>query len=329
MMQKTISNNNLIQQSISEPNFKVKMKTYTKILVRDIKRDKYLYMILIPFIIWFLLFKYKPMYGLQIAFKDFSLFQGIEASPWVGLEYFREFIGSEYFGRVFKNTIILNIYNLLICFPAPIILAILLNEVKNSKFKKSVQTLTYLPHFVSIVVVAGLVTTLLSPGNGLINVLLEKIGMDKIYFLTKPEYFRGIYTGMDLWKSTGFGSIVFIAAIAGIDQAMYEAANIDGANKWQQIKNITIPSIMPTIVVMLIMKIGNMLVVGYEAIILLYQPATYQTADVISTYVYRSGLLDGRYDFATAVGLFNSVIAVILVLSANKISKKVTETSLW
>lgn len=328
-MKSVLTINDLEERGVGKNKVTKKIMNYVKELAKDIKRDKYLYMLMIPFLLWFVLFKYKPMYGLQIAFKDFNLFKGISGSEWVGLEYFREFIGSEYFIRVFKNTIVINIYSLLICFPAPIILAILMNEVKNSKFRKVVQTLTYLPHFVSIVVVAGIVTTFLAPGNGLINILLEKIGLDKIYFLIKPEYFRGIFTGMNLWKETGFASIVFIASIAGIDQEMYEAAKIDGANKWKQIRNVTIPGIMPTIAVMLIMKIGNLLTVGYESIILLYQPATYKTADVISTYVYRSGLLEGRYDFATAVGLFNGVIALILVMSANKISKKLTETSLW
>lgn len=303
--------------------------TWKNKLMSDIARDKYLYLLLIPFILWYIVFQYKPMAGLQIAFKDFSLFKGISDSPWSGLNHFKEFLSSEYFIRVFKNTIIINLYSLVICFPAPIILAILISELRNGAFKKITQTLTYLPHFVSIVVVAGIVTNFLAPNNGLINILLEKFGFDKVYFLTKPEYFRGIFTGMNLWKETGFASIVFIAAIAGIDSELYEAAKIDGASKWQQIKNVTLPGIMPTIVIMLILKIGQLLSVGYEAIILLYQPATYETADVISTYVYRSGLLEGRYDFATAVGLFNSVIALILVIVANKLSKKLSETSLW
>jgi len=298
-------------------------------LVKDVKRDKFLYLLLLPFVIWFIFFKYRPMWGLQIAFKDFSLFKGIAASDWIGLEHFKEFLGSQYFGRVFRNTIMISLYSILICFPAPIILAILINEVKHLRFKKAVQTLTNLPHFISIVVVASILTTFLSPSSGMVNIFLDKLGFDKIYFLTKPEYFRGIFTGMNLWKDTGYSSIVYITAIAGIDQTMYEAAKIDGANKWQQITRITIPGILPTIIIMLIMKIGNIMTVGYEAIILLYQPATYETADVISTYVYRSGLLDGRYDYATAVGLFNGIIALILVVSANTLSKRMTETSLW
>lgn len=304
-------------------------KRYLQRLLKDIHRDKLLYLLLIPFVAWFLVFKYIPMGGIQIAFKDFSLFKGIRGSDWVGLEHVMEFIGSEYFLRVFRNTVIISLYGLIICFPAQIILAIMISEVGSVKYKKTVQTLTYLPHAVSAVVVAGIVTNLLAPGSGLVNVILERLGFEKIYFLTNPNYFRGIFTTMNLWKETGFGSIVFIAAIAGIDTQLYEAARIDGAGKLKQIFHVTLPGILPTIVVMFIMKIGNLLNVGYESIILLYQPATYETADVISTYVYRSGLIDGRYDFATAVGLFNSIVALVLVVSANKLSSKLTESSLW
>lgn len=303
--------------------------TYFRELKKDIIRDRILYYLLIPFLLWFLVFKYFPMWGIQIAFKDFSLFKGIGGSDWIGFEYFTEFIGSEYFSRVFMNTVIISLYGLIICFPAQIILAIMISEVTRQGFKKVVQTLTYLPHFVSVVVIAGIVTTFLAPNSGLINLILEKLGMEKIYFLTNPDYFRGIYTAMNLWKETGFASIVFIAAIAGIDTQLYEAAKMNGANKFKQIIHVTLPGILPTIVVMFIMKVGNLLSVGYETIILLYQPATYEKADVISTYVYRSGLIDGRYDFATAVGLFNSIVALILVIMANKLSKKVTDASLW
>lgn len=303
--------------------------TYFRELKKDIIRDRILYYLLIPFLLWFLVFKYFPMWGIQIAFKEFSLFKGIGGSDWIGFEYFTEFIGSEYFSRVFMNTVIISLYGLIICFPAQIILAIMISEVTRQGFKKVVQTLTYLPHFVSVVVIAGIVTTFLAPNSGLINLILEKLGMEKIYFLTNPDYFRGIYTAMNLWKETGFASIVFIAAIAGIDTQLYEAAKMDGANKFKQIIHVTLPGILPTIVVMFIMKVGNLLSVGYETIILLYQPATYEKADVISTYVYRSGLIDGRYDFATAVGLFNSIVALILVIMANKLSKKVTDASLW
>ncbi|WP_436241961.1 ABC transporter permease [Paenibacillus sp. LjRoot56] len=289
-----------------------------------------LYLLLIPFLAWYALFMYKPMYGLQIAFKDFSLFKGIEGSAWVGLEHFKQFFNGPYFGRTLKNTLLLSLYQLIFAFPAPIVLALLLNEVRNRLFQKFVQTFTYLPHFISIVVVAGIVTNFLAPSTGVVNSILQLFGGEKLYFLTKPEYFRIIYIiSMDIWKEMGFGAIVYIAALAGVNPALYEAAKIDGAGRFQLIWNVTLPSIIPTIAIMLILKIGQLMEVGYEAIILLYQPATYETADVISTYVYRSGLQEGQYDLATAAGLFNASVSLLLVIMANRLSKKLTETGLW
>jgi len=297
---------------------------------RSLKRDKYLYLLLLPFIVWYLLFQYKPMYGLQIAFKEFSLFKGIEGSPWVGLANFERYFQSEYFWRTLKNTLVINIYSLLFAFPLPILLAIMLNEVRNLLFKKSIQTLTYLPHFISIVVVAGIVTNFLSPSSGIINIIIEKLGGEKIYFLTKPEYFRAIFIfSTEIWKETGFGAIVYLAALSGISPHLYEAAVMDGAGKLKQIWYVTLPGIAPTIVIMLILKIGNMLEVGYEAVLLLYQPVTYPVADVISTYVYRAGLQGGEYALATAVGLFNGIIGLILVCVANAVSRRLTQSGLW
>ncbi|MDQ6421411.1 ABC transporter permease subunit [Paenibacillus sp. LHD-117] len=293
-------------------------------------RDRYLYLLLIPFLAWYIIFAYKPMYGLQIAFKDFSVYKGIAASPWVGFEHFETFFKSPYFLRLLKNTLLLSLYQLLFAFPVPIILALLLNELKNGIFKKTVQTFTYLPHFISVVVVAGIVTNFLAPSNGIINILIDMMGGEKKYFLTDPDYFRTIFIGsMDIWKEAGFGTIIYIAALSGVNPALYEAAVIDGANRWKQTWHITLPAIIPTIAIMLVMKVGSMLEVGYEAIILVYQPATYETADVINTYVYRSGLQEARYDLATAVGLFNAVVGFILVIFANKMSKKLTQTGLW
>ena len=294
-----------------------------------LSRDRLFYFMLIPFIAWYIIFAYKPMYGLQIAFKDFSVFKGIEASPWVGFQHFIDFFNGPYFWRTIKNTLMISLYSLLFAFPAPIILALLLNEVRNALFKKSIQTLTYLPHFISVVVVAGIVTNFLAPNNGLVNIVLEKFGFEKIYFLTVPEYFRTIFVSMNIWQEAGFGAILYIAALSGINQELYEASVIDGANKWKQIWHVTIPGILPTIMIMLILRIGQVLEVGYEAIILLYQPATYETADVISTYMYRAGIREGAYDLTTAVGLFNSVIGLMLVIIANKLSKKYTESGLW
>jgi putative aldouronate transport system permease protein len=297
---------------------------------KNLIRDKYLYVLLIPFIIWFLLFAYKPMWGLQIAFKDYSLFKGIAESPWVGFENFQRFFESEYFFRTLKNTILISLYSLIFAFPAPIILALLFNEVKNEMFKKSVQTFTYLPHFISIVVIAGMVTTFLSPTSGIVNQVIEKFGGEKIYFLIEPAYFRTIFiSSMQIWKDVGFNAIIYLAAIAGINPALYEAAKMDGAGRWKQMWHVTLPSILPTIIILFIINIGSFLEVGYEAILLLYQPATYATADVINTYVYRAGLQGGEYEIGAAAGLFNSVVGLILVVGANKISKKFTQNGLW
>ncbi|MDF2923652.1 MAG: sugar transporter permease [Paenibacillaceae bacterium] len=302
--------------------------TWRRIL-HNLKRDRFLYLLIIPFIIWYLVFQYYPMLGLQIAFKKYSIYRGMSGSPWVGLDNFITFFNSPYFLRTLKNTLMINMYMLVFAFPAPIILALLLNEVKSVMFKRTVQTLTYLPHFISIVIVAGFVTNFLSPSTGIINLILEKIGFTKMYFLVVPEYFRTIFVSMNIWRDIGFGSIVYIAALSGINPELHEAATIDGANKWKRVLHVTLPGIIPTIMIMLILRIGSLLEVGFEAIILLYQPSTYEVSDVISTYVYRTGLQDGRYDLGTAVGLFNSVVGLILVIIANKLSKKYTESGLW
>ncbi len=294
-----------------------------------IKRDYQLYLILIPFLIYMAVFVYKPMYGLQIAFKDYSIFKGIEASPWNGLKNFEAFFSGPYFWPTLKNTLLISCYALAFGFPFPILLAILFNEIPFKRFKSITQTMSYLPHFISAVVIAGIVTNFLSPSYGLLNLIIEKFGGEKQYFLTKPEYFRPIYTAMNVWKEAGFGSVIYLAALSAIDTQLYEAAVIDGAGKWQQIRHVTLPGIRPTVVIMLLMNLGNVLNVGYETIILLYQPVTYETADVISTYVYRLGLINGDYATATAAGFFNSVAALALTVVANQISRKVSEISLW
>lgn len=294
------------------------------------KKYKILYLLLIPFITWYILFQYKPMMGLIIAFQDYSVFKGIAGSEFVGFKNFIDFFGGDYFWRTFRNTLLIGVYGLIFAFPAPILLALLLNEVKNKYFRSTVQTLTYLPYFVSTVVVVGIVINFLSPSTGVVNMFIEKLGFERIYFLTQPEYFRTIYIlTMEIWKTIGYTAIVYIAAIAGVNPSLYEAATMDGASRIKQMFHITIPSILPTIMIMLILNIGNILSVGYEAIILLYQPSTYETADVISTYVYRAGLQNGQYDIATVADLFNAVVGLILVLGANKLSKKLTNNGLW
>lgn len=297
---------------------------------RDVYRNKTLYIMLIPFLVFYLLFFYKPLMGLIVAFKDYNnVWMKISDSNWVGFDNFIKFFQGTYFFRLLKNTLTISITSILVGFPAPIILALLLNEIHNKAFKKTVQTISYLPHFVSSVVVCGIITSFLSPSTGVVNVILRSLGFQEQYFLINPNYFVPIYTIMGLWQNTGFSAIVYVAAITNIDSQLYDACVVDGGGRWRQLFAVTIPGILPTVMVMLIMRIGGILNVGYETIILLYQPATYETADVISTYVYRSGIVGGNYSMATTVGLFNSVIALILVSTANHLSKKYTEIGLW
>ncbi|KJF67565.1 MULTISPECIES: ABC transporter permease [Rhizobium] len=298
-------------------------------LQEDLRRDWQLYLLLAPMIIWFAVFLYKPMYGLVIAFQDFSIFRGIEKSPWVGFANFVELFHNDMFVRSFWNTIKISGLGLIFAFPVPIILALMFNEVQSGVARRWAQTIVYLPHFISVVIVAGIVINFLSPSIGIVNLLLKGLGFEPIYFLTQPEWFRPIYIGSSVWKEAGFESIVYLAAIAGVSPTLYESARVDGASRWQMMWRITLPCILPTIVIMLIIRIGNLVEVGFEYIILLYRPSTYETADVVSTFIYRTGLQGTQYDLATAAGLFNAVIAFVLVYSANRISRKVSSTSLW
>lgn len=296
--------------------------------MKKIKRSKYLYIILIIPLLYYLIFHYMPMYGVIIAFKNYNIGNGIWGSEWVGFKWFEKFLADPYFWKLVRNTLLLNIYGLIWGFPIPIILAVLLNEVTNSRFKKTIQTVSYLPHFISTVVVCGMVVNFLSL-DGIINQFLTAFGLEKIQFLMFPEYFRSIFTATGIWQSCGWTSIIYLASLTGVDQEILEAAMIDGANRWQRIRNVTIPSITPTISIMLIMQLGKLMTLGYEKILLLYNGSTYETADIISTYVYRRGILNNDFSYATAVGLFQSVVGVILLLAANKVSKKLSDTSLW
>jgi putative aldouronate transport system permease protein len=298
-------------------------------VIDHLKREWQLYVMLLPTIIWLLVFLYKPMYGLQIAFKDFSVFRGVANSPWVGLEHFHTLFGNDQFLRALKNTIILSFYGLIFGFPMPILLALMFNEILHQTFRKTAQTIVYLPHFISSVIIAGIVITAFSPSAGIVNTVLGWFGYDSVYFLTKPEWFRPIFVGTGIWQEAGFQSIVYLAAIAGVSPTLYESAVVDGASRWQMVWKITVPSILPTIIIMLIIRIGNMLEVSFEMIILLYQPATYQTADVVNTFIYRQGIQGGQYDLAAAAGLFNAFVAFVLVMTANTISKRYSRTSLW
>lgn len=306
-----------------------KKKGFALSFLEEVKKNWQLYTLFVPCIIWYLLFVYKPMTGVVIAFMDYNPFRGISGSEWVGLSNFYDFFRGPYFTLTLKNTVLISLYSLIFEFPASIILALMINEVRNKYFKSFIQTFSFMPYFISIVVVAGITVNFLSPSTGIVNILLSRLGFERIYFLSLPEYFRSIFVSMNIWKNAGFNALIYIAALTGVDPNLYEAAKIDGVNKWQEIFYITIPGIMPTIVVMLIMRVGSMLQIGYESIILLYQPVTYQTADIINTYVYRIGLLNQNYGLSTAVGLFNSVVALLLVVLANYTSKKFTENSMW
>ncbi|MFK4809004.1 ABC transporter permease [Devosia sp. ZW T5_3] len=306
-----------------------RFRDYLRTLGEDLRRDWQLYLLLAPMVIWFALFLYKPMHGLQIAFKDFSIFRGVDASPWVGFAHFQELFNNGLFIRSFFNTIIISSIGLIFAFPVPIILALMFNEVQSAVARRWAQTVVYLPHFISVVIVAGIVINFLSPSTGVINIFLKWMGFEPIYFLTQPEWFRPVFIGSSIWKEAGFESIVYLAAIAGVSPTLYESARVDGASRWQMMWRITLPCILPTIIIMLIIRIGNLVEVGFEYIILLYQPSTYETADVVSTFIYRTGLQGTQYDLATAAGLFNAVIAFVLVYSANRISRKLSSTSLW
>lgn len=297
-------------------------------VVRDLRRNKYIYLMALPVLAYYLVFHYGPMYGLLIAFKDFSPGLGIWGSPWIGFDHFNDFFQSHYFGRLIRNTVLINVYELLFAFPASIVLALLINEIRSSLFKRAVQTVSYLPHFISIVVVVGMMVDFLAR-DGLINQLLAAFGLESIPFLRQPEWFRFLYVSSGIWQGIGWGSIIYLAAISNIDPTLYEAAKMDGAGRWKQTLHITIPGIMPTIVILLILSMGSMMTVGSEKVLLMYNPLTYETADVISTYVYRKGILEANYGYTTAVGLFNSVISFALIVAANGISKRVSDNKLW
>lgn len=299
-----------------------------KSLWKRIMMQKHIYILLLPTLLYYLIFKYAPMFGNIIAFQDYSITKGISRSPFVGLENFISFFENYKFWELLRNTLSINLLDLAFGFTSPILLAILLNEVRVNWFKKSVQTITYMPHFISTVIVSSLILTFVS-SDGMINALRALFGKESIAFMTEPKYFQPIFILAQIWQNIGWNSIIFIAAISSIDAELYEAATIDGAGRFKQALHITLPGISETIVILLIMRIGQMLTLGYERIILLYNPSIYETADVISSYVYRYGLLQGNYSYSAAVGLFNSVINFTLLMVANKVSNKVRGSGLW
>lgn len=306
----------------------VTQKSFAERVRVDFRRNRSLYLLVVPVILFYLIFHYKPMIGAVIAFQDYIPRKGISGSEWVGFDQFIRFFQSPYFGRLLRNTLLLSVYGLAFGFPAPIILALLLNELHHKKYKKAVQTITYLPHFISLVVVTGMIKDF-TQSTGLINDIIVFLGGARSSLIQNPELYRTIYIASDIWQGVGWGSIIYLSALSGVDQQLYEAASIDGAGRFKQMLHVTLPCIAPTIIIMLIMRMGQLLGTGYEKTILLYNEATYETADVIASYIYRVGILERNWSYSTAIGLFNSAINLILILTANKISRKVSETSLW
>lgn len=300
-----------------------------KIFFRKCVQSKYLILMLIPALAYYLTFHYGPMYGVLMAFKNFKGGTTIWDAPWMGFKWFAQFFNSYYFSRLLINTLTISLYNLIFGFPIPIIFALALNEMRLKRFKRVVQTVSYLPHFISVVVVVGMLQAMLSTTDGVVNNLIRASGGNAINFFGQPEWFRPLFVGSGIWQSFGWNSIIYLAALTNTDSELYEAARIDGANRWQQLIHISIPGIVPTMVILLVIQLGRTMSVGYEKIILMYTPTTYSVADVISTYVYRRGILGGQFSFATAVDVFNSIINMTLLIAVNAVSRRINDISLW
>ena len=313
------------KQQIADPSKDIPLGLKLK---KDWSKYKSLYLLFVPILIYYIVFQYGSRFGLIIAFENYKPRLGFFKSPFVGLTHFKNFINDYYFKRTLMNTIRISVTNLIFSFPCPIILAIFISELRSKTYSKAVQTITYIPHFVSIVVVTSIVMDL-TARNGAITQFLAKFGFEPVTMLNEPKYFLPIYIISGIWQNIGWNSIVYLAALLSIDAQLYEAARIDGAGKLRQLWSITLPSLLPTIIIMLILQVGKMFNVGYEKIILMYNPMTYEVADVINSYVYREGLLNLNYSYAAAVGMFNSIVSFILVWTTNKISNKLTGSGLW
>lgn len=296
---------------------------------RYLWKHKYLYLMLAPALAYYLIFCYAPMYGATMAFKDFNPMQGILESPWIGFEHFEKLFALDKFYSVVWNTLYISVIRLIFGFPFPIIIALMLNEVRNSRLKKSIQTAIYIPNFISWIVLGGIMTNLLSMDTGIVNGLVKLLGFEPIGFLTDERYFVGTMVVSMIWKTFGYNTIIYLAALTAVDPQLYEAATVDGAGRWSQLFHITLPCIMPTIVVMFIMRVGGLMQAGFEQIFVLYHPGVYGTADIIDTYVYRIGLQDGKFEMAAAVGLFKSVINFALIVVANWIARKSGEEGVY
>jgi putative aldouronate transport system permease protein len=300
-------------------------------LVKDIIKNKYNYLFFLPAAAIIIVFHYIPMYGITIAFKDFMIRKGILGSPWIGLYHFQRLFESGKFWQVLNNTIIISLLKLVFGFPAPVLFAIFINEIRNMKFKKAVQTISYLPHFLSWVVVAGMLMDLLSPSHGVINYIIQLLGGTPIYFMAEPDYFRSILVVTDIWKEVGWATIIYLAAIAGIEQDQYDSAFMDGANRFQVMRHITLPSILSVVTIVFILRLGKLLNAGFDQVFNLYNDAVRTTGDIIDTFVYRQGILDMNYSYSTAVSLFKNIIGLVLVLGSNLVIRKIShgENGLW
>jgi len=303
-------------------------QTHFQRIARDLRRNRSIYLMILPAVAYYIIFKYIPIYGASIAFKDYTFNAGILGSPWVGLKHFRNFVESFYFMRLISNTFLLSLYSMLWGFPAPILLALLLNEIRQNSYKRLIQTVTYMPHFISTVVICGILTNFCS-SNGLFSRVVELMGGTPFNLLQRPKFFRTLYIASDIWAGIGWGSIIYLASIAAIDQEQYEAAIIDGAGRYKQAVYVTLPNIMPTVSIMLILRMGRLMNVGYEKVLLLYNEATWAVSDIISTYIYREGLVKMNYSSSSAIGLMNSVINIVFLLASNWFSKRVSENSLF
>lgn len=296
---------------------------------KGIRRNWDLYLLILPVIVYFAVFHYYPMYGVQIAFRNFIANRGILGSPWVGWRHFERFFNSFYFWRLIRNTLGIGVYELVVGFPIPIILALSINEVKNERFKRLVQNVTYAPHFLSTVVVVGMLFLFLNPNYGVINGAIQLFGGKKISFMTEPKFFKSIYVLSGVWQNMGWSSIIYLAALSGVDPELHDAAMVDGASQLQRIRHINLPAILPTIVTLLILNVGRVLSVGFEKVFLMQNSLNLESSDIIATHVYRTGLQGAQYSYSAAVGLFNSVVNFIMLVSVNRLARKMSETSLW
>ncbi len=318
-----------LQKDLYVPKVKLKRKSQRELAKKSFQRHWQLYLLMIPPILYFIIFKYIPMGGAIIAFKDYNIIQGVFGSDWAGLKHFEAFFRNPVAWDLIKNTLYLSLYQMAVTFPLPIILALALNEIRHGIFKKTVQMFTYAPYFISTVIIVSMIIIMLSPRSGIINDLLLFLGFESSNFLSQADAFRSVYVWSDAWQQTGYAAIIYLAALAGVDKQQYEAAKVDGASRIQRILNVDIPGIMPAIVIIMILSVGSLMSIGFEKVYLLQNPLNLSTSEILQTYVYKMGIINASFSFSAAVGLFNSIINLILIVIVNFIARRVTGTGLW